>query len=246
MSDRAKGIASCLCVFAAWNWSRGSLQGLLPSSMSGTPRQRNRVYRFLVENFTIKTRDIDLEKFRAWTLFTAAFSHMEFSHIVGNLFGFHAFSRILIYSGIAPLRYAWLVIGSALAGNMGFLIQDARRRRPNANSQALNSARGRSPQQQQQSPPRHGLGLSGVVMGVGAAAACAAPRAQMLVMGVVPTPMWALMALYVLWDTYLLDSRTSKVGHAAHLGGAAFGGFYYLLLLRRGGGLPLRGMLFGR
>ena len=74
-------------------------------------------------------------------------------------------------------------------------------------------------------------------MGLGAAVSLAMPRAKVLMMGVIPAPMWALMIGYTVYDSARLDDRTSGVGHAAHLGGATFGALYYLLALRRGGGL---------
>lgn len=159
----------------------------------------------------------DVQANRWWNLITPAFSHIALYHLLGNLFSFHAFSSILLLYGLTPLRYGSLILGSAVAGHLGFLYQEVQRR------SQTHAPSGRS-----------ALGLSGVVMGVGSAAALVAPKAKMLVMGVVPMPMWALMGLYVLWDSYALDSPTSKVGHAAHLGGAAFGVAYYVLALRRG------------
>lgn len=52
-----------------------------------------------------------------------------------------------------------------------------------------------------------------------------------------PIPLVVVTMGYVAYDTYSLDSKTSTTGHAAHLGGFAFGVVYYLLSLRRFGGV---------
>lgn len=80
------------------------------------------------------------------------------------------------------------------------------------------------------------LGASGVVMGMGASATLLAPFAQMSVM-FIPMPLFILTAGYVAFDTYYLDSKTSRIGHAAHLGGLTFGVVYYLASLRQFGGV---------
>lgn len=74
-------------------------------------------------------------------------------------------------------------------------------------------------------------------MGLGASAAMLAPTANMLLFGIVPVPMWALFAGYTVYDTYYLDNPASRTGHAAHLGGGAFGAIFYTLVLRRLGGI---------
>lgn len=49
-----------------------------------------------------------------------------------------------------------------------------------------------------------------------------------------------LFPAFVAYDIGYLGSQTSRTGHAAHLGGAAFGAVFYALVLRRLGG-PLGG-----
>lgn len=75
-----------------------------------------------------------------------------------------------------------------------------------------------------------------MVMGMGAAATLLAPMTQMVVL-VFPAPLFLVTAGYVAADTYYLDSKTSRIGHAAHLGGLAFGAVYYFVSLRRFGGV---------
>ena len=59
-------------------------------------------------------------------------------------------------------------------------------------------------------------------------------------MGIVPLPMWILLPSYIAWNYYRLSDKRSNVGHAAHLGGAAFGALFYLSVMRArfGGVLP--------
>lgn len=80
------------------------------------------------------------------------------------------------------------------------------------------------------------LGASGMVMGMGGAATLLAPMRQMLVF-MFPAPLFVVTAGYAAADTYFLRSKTSKIGHAAHLGGLAFGFVYYIVSLRRFGGV---------
>jgi membrane associated rhomboid family serine protease len=44
--------------------------------------------------------------------------------------------------------------------------------------------------------------------------------------------LWATVAGYAVYDGYYLNDNKSRVGHAGHLGGLAFGIAYYLLRLR--------------
>lgn len=81
--------------------------------------------------------------------------------------------------------------------------------------------------------PTRALGLSGVVMGLGAALSLSMPTTRMTGMGAIPMPMWMVMIGYVVYDSARLGDQTSQVGHAAHLGGTAFGALYYWFALRR-------------
>ena len=81
-----------------------------------------------------------------------------------------------------------------------------------------------------------GLGFSTAVAGVTATVALLQPKAMVALFGIIPMPLWVGGVLCLGIDTYSLD-KSSTVGHAAHLGGAAFGALYYLLRLWRFGGV---------
>ncbi|OQV06053.1 hypothetical protein CLAIMM_10690, partial [Cladophialophora immunda] len=82
------------------------------------------------------------------------------------------------------------------------------------------------------------LGLSGVVMGLGAALFLAAPKIRVDVSRTQSLPGWLLMVVYIVYDASRLDDSSSEVAHAAHLGGAAFGAVFYFLALRGSTALP--------
>ncbi|KIX01472.1 uncharacterized protein Z518_09198 [Rhinocladiella mackenziei CBS 650.93] len=224
-----KGVVSCLGVYAAWHWSTGNLQsqthGLWKTQPS--PEQR-KIFDILTKHFTLKLDDVKQERW--WTLITPAFSHIQSDHIFGNLLAFSTFSRMLLTCGIGPLRYGLLILGSAVSGHLAFLYQ-ASLRQPRGWAFFTQRAE------------LQALGLSGVVMGLGVAVSLAAPRAKILVFGAVPMPVWLLMVLYIVYDSAGLEDPTSTVGHAAHLGGAAFGAAFYLLALRNNAALPFSWLL---
>lgn len=171
--------------------------------------------KFLEDNFTLKLSDVNNGRY--WTLLASAFSHIGFYHLLGNMFSLHAFSS---YTSLAipPASLATLLVGSALCGSIGWLYHE--------NSQGKT---------------RYGearaLGASGMVMGVGSAAACLMPNARVLLMAVIPVPLWVLVPAYFIYDAYYLNAVDSRVAHAGHIGGSIFGVVFYALVLRRYGGV---------
>lgn len=205
-------------VFGAWQYGA---TGGAPAGARGwfgqgavRPTTPQMVQKFLSQNFLLTSQYVSMGRY--WTMLTSAVSHRDINHLLGNMFSLHAFSSVLIYAVRSPVHVASLFVGSALAGSIGFVLQQS------------NSSSGRY---------TYGLGASGMVMGVGVAAAMLVPRAQMLIFGIVPARLWMLLGGYIAWDSFYLSSPQSTVGHAAHLGGAAFGALYYTLFLRRFGGI---------
>ena len=147
---------------------------------------------------------------RYWTIITCAFSHAQLGHFLGNMIGFRTFWTI---AAAAPqVTVASLVIlasGSAIAGNAAWLWYERSRPR--------NSA---------------ALGASGMVMGMGAAAACISPFTRVgFIFIPISIPLWAAVGVYLFYDSYYLQDSTSRIGHSAHLGGSAFGIIYALTRL---------------
>lgn len=125
-----------------------------------------------------------------------------------------------------------IVLSSAIAGSMAMFYQKSQTSKPRVSKGGwLNNPNVVQTRWQ-------GLGASGAVMGMAAAATCLAPFTPMMLMFIpIPIPLWGMMVGYVGLDTFWLNSENSKVGHAAHLGGFACGAVYYLASLRNRGGL---------
>ncbi|KAL5383219.1 hypothetical protein PMIN06_011857 [Paraphaeosphaeria minitans] len=148
---------------------------------------------------------------RYWTTITSVFSHMNVMHIAGNMLSFYFMGQMLAMTpGFTPGKIAVLVVGSGLTGSIGWLYTTMK----NRNLQ------------------KRALGFSGSVMGVGTVAAFLYPTTRFAIYGIIPVPLWALMAGYAVYDGYYLDDKNSKVGHAGHLGGLAFGIVYYFARVR--------------
>ncbi|KAJ4300702.1 hypothetical protein N0V90_002790 [Kalmusia sp. IMI 367209] len=157
-----------------------------------------------------------LREGRYWTTVTSVFSHIDPMHIIGNMLSFYYMGQLLACTPtFTPLRLLTIILGSGLAGSAGYLYT------------AMQSATTR-----QGNPRQMALGFSGAVMGVGTIAAFLYPKTTFMIYGIVPVPLWGLMAGYAFYDGYYLNDRGSRTAHSGHLGGLAFGILYYLAKLR--------------
>lgn len=153
-----------------------------------------------------------------FSMITAIFTHVDIGHIFSNMFTVYFLGSFLASAPIiTPFRYLTIALGSGLAGSVGYLFN-------------------RYYQLQAQGPGARdytrGIGFSGAVMGISSVAACLAPHSKVLIYGIVPMPLWALVTGYAFYDGYYVNSTNSRVGHAGHLGGLAFGLVYYFARLR--------------
>ncbi|MCE9544666.1 MAG: rhomboid family intramembrane serine protease [Planctomycetia bacterium] len=71
------------------------------------------------------------------------------------------------------------------------------------------------------------VGASGGISGVVALYALHFPRRMIMVMFVIPMPMWVAAVLFLGMDSLGLLRQDTTVAHSAHLGGAALGLLYY-------------------
>lgn len=188
-------------------------------------RRQERTFNILGQYFTVSPENVKQE--RMSTLVTAAFSHLELHHILGNLAAFWTFSEMLLACGIGFLNYGLLILGSAISGNWTFLLQ-ASRIQPSWWD--ISTFR-----------PR-GYGLSGVVMGLGVVILLAAPTATVFNPGAFRIPVYLVMILYIVYASMRLEDPTSMLGHATHIGGAAFGALFSLVRPRNTA-LPFTGLL---
>lgn len=171
-----------------------------------------------MQNMSISANGFFNEQ-RYWTLLTSMFTHVEPFHLLANALSAYFMGSMLVMTpSISPASFLTLVIGSGVAGGVGYLYQRV--------------------QKQQQTGGRDyrsAIGFSGAVTGIGAAAACMYPTATVNIYGIIPVPLWLLMAGYLAYDGYYMQKENTGTAHAGHLGGFAFGVLYWFLKLRRGG-----------
>ncbi|KAF2851126.1 hypothetical protein T440DRAFT_467871 [Plenodomus tracheiphilus IPT5] len=167
----------------------------------------------------IQNMTLNLEDFRAgrwWTTVTATFTHLSIGHIFGNMCTVFFLGRFLATARIiTPARYFIIAMGSGLCGSIGYLVN-----------------RYVQTQKTGERDNTRGLGFSGAVTGISSVAACLAPTAKVRLYGIVPVPLWGLVAGYAAYDGFYLNDSNSRIGHAGHLGGLGFGLVYYFFKLR--------------
>jgi membrane associated rhomboid family serine protease len=171
-------------------------------------------YMTFMRNMSCNLTDV-LKNGTWWTLLTSAFTHVDVWHLAANMFTAYYLGQFLCYAPvITPVRFLTIAIGSGLTGSVGYIYQ----RYLKTGGLGRDSTRG--------------LGFSGALMGITSVAACLAPTAKVYIYGILPLPLWATVAGYAFYDGYYLNDNNSRIGHAGHLGGLAFGIAYYLLKLR--------------
>ena len=85
-------------------------------------------------------------------------------------------------------------------------------------------------------PDSKGLGPGPSIIAILVVFACHYPREQIMLMMVIPIPVWLLAVLYVAFDVYA--NLGNRVPVSAYLGGALFGLLYYLRGWRLDGIIP--------
>jgi membrane associated rhomboid family serine protease len=189
----------------------------------------SKMQKLLMNNATLSWYNANANRY--WTLVTSAFSHQGFNHVLFNMLSLNTFSGVLCVAGgvgVGALHIWVMTLGSAVVGGATWLYQ----KKP----------QGRDPRwspwgQHGRAASHVGLGASGVVMAFASAATMLAPMQRLFIVPFpVPIPMFILTGAYFAMDVFYLNANDS-VGHAAHLGGAAFGVAYYLAALRGYGGV---------
>lgn len=145
---------------------------------------------------------------RVWTLLTAAFSHIGLWHLLWNMLFLYWFGPDLeqLYG---RRNFLVLYLGGALVASLAHA--------------AWGLGVG---------PDVPGIGASGAVMAIVVVTALLFPQRTILLMFVIPVPLWLLACIKLLGDVSGLASGGSGIAHAAHLGGAAAGLAFKLLDLR--------------
>jgi len=162
-----------------------------------------------VQAFTLGRDNSD----SAWTFVTAAFSHVELTHLLGSLVPFWIFSNMLLAAGIGPFDYWFLVMGSAIWGNFAFLLHN--RKYESIVRRILGTC-------------TRGTGLSGVIMGLAVVISLSAPTARISV-GVFRIPVYLVVILCLAVAPTSLEHPQLGPGQVMRLGGAMYGALFCLL-----------------
>jgi membrane associated rhomboid family serine protease len=175
------------------------------------PAQAGGLYGFLATWFELHPRDV-VGSFRVWQPFTCFWLHdpAGVRHVLWNMLLLYFFGREA-ESSLGRNGYLRLYLGGGLLASLVFMLwaflvgSDAR-----------------------------ALGASGAVYAVMVWTACRSPRRTVLLMFVLPVPLWLLVGgLMVGGELYGLAASGFRDGAAvAHLGGAAWGLFTWIRLAR--------------
>ncbi|KAK1076437.1 hypothetical protein LTR33_008949 [Friedmanniomyces endolithicus] len=145
-------------VFAGWVYAQAT--------------QEQRLLRTLRQNFTLSWQN--WREGRQWTILTSAFSHANFVYFAFNMLTFSAFGIMLSWvPGIGAFHVLALSLGSGIAGSIAWLYQ---KQMPSESGMGkIIGPFGQGAGAVRQSA----RGASGMVVGVGAAAACLMPWAKL-------------------------------------------------------------------
>jgi len=197
-------IAINVVVFLMWQFAKDSLDLAV----------------FMTENFLV-SGEIVMHG-HVWTLVTNAYSHIEFWHILLNMFVLWSFGTVL------ERLWGWrtfvgFYVACSVVGALGHWL-----------SSAWLMGEGARP----------ALGASGAVCGLLTAYGLQFPKSRILIFGILPVP--ALIAVIALagFDVLGLVEQTrvraGNIGHAAHLGGGLCGALIWLGFLRQRYSWPIR------
>lgn len=160
-------------------------------------------------------RDLIFRSGQIWRLLTYAFCHSEerLMHIACNMLALFFLGRIVAHT-LGQREFLWMYLAAAVFSG---IVQSS--------SLAVFRTAGSS----------WVLGASGAVCAVFMLFALHYPRMKLYIFGVIPIEARWLLAIMVAYDTLgyfgmapaLLLPAGASVGHAAHLGGLAFGLLYF-------------------
>ena len=184
---------------------------------------------FMANNFLMSRHGVFREG-KVHTLVTHFFSHRDLYHLGANMFSLYFFGSEALLA-LGARRFLALYMGGGLTSAAATLFAPPllsllRRSLPDApfNSGGL-----------QASPFALSLGASGAVSAVVVWGILLAPFRTIMIFPLpLPLPAWLVGAGFVGWDAYSAVGRPhSQTGHAAHLGGVAWGALAWGLWRRR-------------
>src|SRR5690606_16232497 len=139
--------------------------------------------------------------------FMSGFLHVDWTHLLFNMFSFYSFS-ISLERYLGSVEVAVIYFASLFGGDL--LAMFIHRNHPNYRA----------------------VGASGAVSGIIFAAIAIFPGIQVSIFLIpIGIPGWLFGACYVLYSMYGIRSSAGNIGHEAHLGGALVGLLTAILLV---------------
>ncbi len=138
-------------------------------------------------------------------MFSSAFLHADFSHLLFNMLTLYFFADVVI-NEVGVTYFVIIYVVSLLAGNLlaYYFHKDE--------------------------PQYSAIGASGAVMGILYSAILFFPDMGLYLFFIpIPIPAWLFGMAYLLYSIYGMKNRVGNIGHDAHIGGAVGG--YALTLL---------------
>ncbi len=139
-------------------------------------------------------------------MFTSAFLHVDYMHLILNMYVLYIFAPIIIFK-LGVIKFLILYLGSLLAGNVLTL---------NYHKNELYYS---------------AVGASGAVAGIIYGAILLNPDMRLMMFPLpIPIPGYIFGLGYLLYSIYGMKKQLGNVGHSAHLGGA-IGGYALMLVV---------------
>lgn len=138
-------------------------------------------------------------------MFSSAFLHADFSHLLFNMLTLYFFANVVI-AQVGVTYFVVIYVASLLAGNLlSFYFH-------------------------KDEPNYSAIGASGAVMGILYSAILFYPDMSLFLFFIpIPIPAWIFGIGYLLYSIYGMKSRMGNIGHDAHIGGA-LGGYVLTLV----------------
>jgi membrane associated rhomboid family serine protease len=151
-----------------------------------------------------------------YRIFTAAFLHADYFHLIFNMYALYSFGSIMeagirdtdgivVLKGLGSLKFSILYVGALMFGKMLALLAHRQHSHYSA------------------------YGASGAVMGVVFSYIVMSPNSGISMFFILDMPSWVFGILYLAISIYGVRAKTGNIGHEAHLGGALGGMLIYLI-----------------
>jgi membrane associated rhomboid family serine protease len=139
-------------------------------------------------------------------MFSSAFLHVDYMHLILNMYVLYIFAPIIILS-LGIIKFLILYFGSLLAGSILTLSYHKKELYYTA------------------------VGASGAVAGIIYAAILLNPDMKLMMFPLpIPIPGYIFGIGYLVYSIYGMKNKVGNIGHAAHLGGS-IGGYALMLLV---------------